>query len=76
MASTERQNVFSAIRVTNMVSIESQPQAVGEDLVIIKLKRVHLQQTPGTDDMGTSVTCDEPEAATKFMNLLHRCRSY
>lgn len=65
-------NVFSAIRVTNMVSIESQSQAVGEDLVIIKLQEGTLA-TNALAQMtwALPVTCDEPEAVTKFMNLLY-----
>ena|GEM_PF-5275520 len=65
-------NVFSAIRVTNMVAIESQAKAVGEDLVIVKLQNGTLATNSLTQmTWALPVTCDEPVAAAKFMNLLY-----
>lgn len=65
-------NVFSAVRVTNMVAIENQARQVGEPLVIIKLQDGTLTTGALTQmTWALPVTCDEPEAAAKFMNLLY-----
>lgn len=65
-------NVFSAIRVTNIVSAKLLPQQAGEDVVVVKLMDGSLT-TGGLIQMtwALPVTCDEPDAAAKFLNLLY-----